>query len=368
MKVGILKLGGNITWSSNVLTAGNVDIHTVCRALVQHCEIHIITGKTRNTKIPRPGIFHNILTCDINNLGLDALLVFNGNVNFFGGKESKEGIMNYIHINKFEGPVYIMNTDGQLAFKQLWPAIAPKEWAPRWKEEDIVVTRNDIIYITQGRDIVKTAKEYGRQKGFIKPQQYRYFPLEAGILMKPPTILRSVDKVKYDLIYGGKVRSTGRRKDLVNFYVNGTQGLDVHLFGGLNPKQLHQNKENMPHVTFGSKVTNRQFVSKMATGRATVIVGDPFYHNNFFTLRMFESLLAGTLLLIDHKMDVKREFFGTDDYFEPFYVRDGESVGRLLHAMNSYSIEKAVQDQQRRVIEGFDPEMYSQKLFNLISV
>ena len=366
MKVGILKLGGNITWSRNVTTAGNVDVHTICRALSPQCEIHIISGKTRNTKIPKPGIFHDIRNVDINSLGLGALLVFNGNVNFFGGNESVEGIMNYVHINQFEGPVFIMNTDGQLSFKQIWPAIEPKPWSSNWKEEDVTITRKDIIYITQGRDLEKTRKEYEKQKGHITASKYIHFPIEKAILIKKPTALKSADGPKYDLIYGGKVRSTGRRKDLVNFYVKGTNNLKVHLFGGLSPKQLGIPNE-IDHIKFGQKVPNTSFVSKMTQGMATAIIGDPFYHDNFFTLRMYEAMLAGTLLFIDEKMDTKQDFFLRDPFFDRFYVRNGKAIQSQLQSMSPSEIRAYAQCQYYDIIESFDAEEYSNQLISLIS-
>lgn len=364
MRVGILKLGANITWSKNVLTAANVDIHTMCRALFPFSEICIISGKTRNTKIPTAGTFYDIRSIDVNSLDLSCLLVFNGNVNFFGGTESPEGILNYVHINKFKGPVFIVNTDGQLAFKQLWPAIEPKPWAKNWNREDVWVSRTDIQYITQARDLRKTKKTYEKQKNFIKPSAYYSFPIEQAILIdhdKRPIKLRLP---KYDLIYGGRPRSTGRQKDIDTFYIKHSQELKVHLFGGFSKKNLRSPAHE--GISFGSKVSNFQFIPKMSEGFFTCIVGDPFYHGNFFTLRMYESILAGCTPFISTSMDPDREFY-SDEYLKEFlYVNSGEELATKIKAIKfdemGFIYDKVFSDK----VLSFNAEEYSSNLNSLI--
>jgi len=364
VKIGILKLGANISWGKNAFSAGNADIHTMCRALSPHFEIHVISGKTRNTKIPSAGKFHNILSVDINSLDLGALLVFNGNVNFFGGSESKEGIFNYVHINKFKGPVFYINTDGQLPFKQIWPSIASKEWAPHWKEEDVVVTRKDIVYITQGRNIPKTKKYYEKQKGIIIPESYQHFPLEKAILINPPKI-RHANTRNYELIFGGRVRSSGRRKDLIEFYVKKSDNLRVLLFGGLNKKTL--GIPDMPeNVKLTGKILNSSFMSKMSQGKATCIIGDPFYHGNFFTLRMYESILSGVVTFIHYKMDPEKEFYHDERLRNFLTVKSGKELTKKMKGITLDDHMELIYMQYQDVVENFNTEQYSQDLNQIL--
>ena len=48
----------------------------------------------------------------------------------------------------------------------------------------------------------------------------------------------------------------------------------------------------------------------MKNCRYTIICGDKFYNDNFFTLRMFESVLADNVVFIDKQMDTEKLFYG----------------------------------------------------------
>ncbi len=360
MKIGIIKLGANITWLKISKSAGNFDIHSMCRVLNPFSHLHIITHKTRNTKIPNGGKFHEIIDLDINSLGLDALLVFNGNVNFFGGAESPEGIWNYIHINKFDGPVVVINTDGQLCLKQLWPAIKAKSWATNWKEEDIVVSRKDICYITQGRDLQKTYDHYLAQRGsvYFLPENMYHFPIEKAVLYRK---FRVVDRpVKYQLIYGGSPRGGQRKKDLIKFYVN--SDLNTLLFGGITPKYIGIEG---PKIHYGTRIPNHQFASKMTEGKATCVIGDDFYRNNFFTLRMYESILAGVLTFIDDRMDMEKLFYRGQG-LDLMYVGSGAELAEKVQSFSYGNPYLDIVRAQRELVVKFNAEEYRTDLYTIM--
>jgi len=132
MKLAICKIGANITFSKNNASAANGDILYFIRQLeIKDHDITFVTKKTRNTRLPPLSEFISVL--DEPSLDdFDAILVFNGSLNFFGGQESKETLSLYRTLAKTKTNIIYINTDGALPFKQLWPSIHKREWAKNY--------------------------------------------------------------------------------------------------------------------------------------------------------------------------------------------------------------------------------------------
>lgn len=368
-RIAVMKIGANITWSKSAMSASNFDITSICELLEPFYHICLISRKTRNTIVPKGDYFFKDIrdVKDINKGYFDHLLVFNGNVNFYGGQESVDQILIYKLINDFDGPVHYMQTDGQLFLKQIWPAIACKDWASNWKETDLTITRNDIHYISQGHNIEKTRKYIESKKG-IRPYAITHFPLEQAILCgehvtaKPPNWL-----AEYDLIYGGAPRSGARRKKLLNFYAH--NNLKTYMFGAINRKNLQPPPGSL--IVFGPKVQNNMFISELnRRARATVIIGDDLYDNNFNTLRMYESILAGLLVFIDNRFDPDHLFYKSQFHMTGFYVRNAEELydSYRTYTDNESTFEDVIHYSRDRILNGFCKDEYVGNLVNALEL
>lgn len=368
-RIGIMKIGANITWSKSIKTASNFDIQSICDILEEHFEIVIISKRTRNTVIPEGYIFQDILEMrDINKGNFKNLLIFNGSINFFGGAEAPDQIKIYHWINKFEGNISYVMTDGQLFFKQIWPAVHAKEWHTNWREEDLVVTREDIKYIYQGRDANKLNKLIDKHSSqAIKPSKIISFPIDQAILYNNDMeIENDGSRAHFDLIYGGAPRSGARAKKLEKFYLY--KHYSTYLFGAIKSKNI-KNSENY-RITFGDKVDHKDFIRELGKAYATIIIGDDFYDSNFFTLRMYESILAGILVFIDEKFDPQHIFYsGDEELCDTMYVKDSNDFINKYESImqNSSKYEHFINLQTECIRRNFDDKHFQLGLLGAIN-
>jgi hypothetical protein len=120
MKLAILKIGSRISQAGTAPSAG--ESYAISSLLAgTGAEVHVYTKVlTRSPEDPHPE--PNLYIKDIENYedsytGYDALIVINGNVNFFGGQESRQDLLNYTIINNFKGDIFYLLVDGKLVLK-----------------------------------------------------------------------------------------------------------------------------------------------------------------------------------------------------------------------------------------------------------
>ena len=361
MEIGIMKIGANITQSSSILTASNFDLFSLVPILSEAGHtVRIFTKITRNTKIMKPYKLHNYMEVESLNK-LDALLVFNGPINFFGGTEEPGIIRQWELINSYEGPVYYVMTDCRYPFSQLWDLMTLKPWHTKYDREKIYVKRDDIQYLYQGVDSNKLIDLNRRRKKnvTIKQENIHYFPIDWAIMLDTPEpILTPTQERPYDLIYGGSNRDANRKNKLHEYYVD--NNLDTLIFGSIKVNDSKNPVGAVPH---------KQFIKKLSTGKATVIIGDKFYQDNFFTLRMYESILAGCITFIDRDFDSFGNFYNEDEYLSKFlYVSSFNEVQeKLTYLENNPDECSVIQARQLQCIETmYDKKEYKNRLLNLI--
>lgn len=305
MKLAVCKIGANITFSSSNKSAANADILYFLRQLdVDDHEVTIHTHKTRNTFIPKRVGFKEISETESFN-DYDKVLVFNGSINFFGGAIDLNLLQLYRALRNSDVPIVYINTDGALPMKQLWPSIWKREWAQDFEEDDFFVEPDQVTYVTQGRDVGKMLNMVRQKPDRIIPRRCFHYPLYETILAKhekyiTPNRIAFEDR-PYDLGFGGYTRNTYKRKRIEHYY-----GGHVHhtlLFGNLRGC-------NTGKAIVRAKCSYQQFINTMKYCRGTIIIGDHFYEDNFFTLRMYESLLADNMVFIDERLDSIHGFWG----------------------------------------------------------
>lgn len=368
--LGILKIGANITFSGAMhKSAANFDIASLCRALAPNFHLHFITKITRNTVIPKQSSITDIGKAhyNINDLGLDAIVVFNGSFNAYGGIAPQDTIAVWKIINNFKGRVFYVHTDGMMKLHQVWNENwIKKGWAKGWNRDDLVITRDDIVYITQARSISRMyALTRANSAINIKRENILHFPVDQAILLRPPKPKRE-RIIRWDLIYGGSFRS-GRRRDAMVKWFFGHQDLETLMFGSLGENKFG-NPRDEPYPTFEGPVVNSDFVRKLSTGLSTVIIVDDWYRNHWMTLRFYESLIAETIPFIDFAADTSRKLYFPGSAIEDFlYVRKRKDLNERVNLIKNEDCANEVIDLCRDSVRSrWDASAYIERLSQLI--
>ncbi len=369
--LGIFKIGANITFQQSVTrTAANFDILSVCRALSDNFRLHFITSRTRNTVIPKNCMFTDIAEAhnNINDLGLDALLIFNGNVNNWGGVPSHDTFAIWKCIQKFKGKVFYLHTDGGMRLHQIYDETFVKRgWDKEWPFSDIYVDRTDIVYLTQARSPSRI-KSLTTGTGVIpiKEENIFYFPIQEAVLLRSPA--KSTERnIEWDLIYGGSYRS-GKRRDRMLKYYFGHNDLKVLMFGSISADKFKGGADIRPIPQFQGAIQNSQFVNKLRTALATVHIVDSFYEDHWVTLRFYEALLAGTVPFIDWLADKKKKLYFPGSVLEDFlYVKKRAEVADRINLIKREDCLDEVIDLCKDSIRSrWDKQQYKNQLKDII--
>lgn len=371
--LGILKIGANITFQQSVTrTAANFDILSLCRALTDNFRLHFITAKTRNTEIPRNCMFTDVMeACEhINDLGLDALLIFNGNVNNWGGVPNHDTFAIWKCIRYFNGRVFYLHTDGGMRLHQIYDETFVKRgWDAQWPFKDIFIDRTDIVYLTQARSPRRIRDlTIGPNVVPIKEENIFYFPIQEAILLRAPA--KSAErKIEWDLIYGGSFRNGKRRDRMIKWYFGHKDpALKVLMFGSINATQFKNGPQVTPLPVFQGAIQNSSFVNKLSTGIATVHIVDPFYADHWVTLRFYEALLAGVVPFIDWIADKRRKLYFQDSVLEDFlYVKKRAEVADRIELIKREDCLNEVVDLCKDSVRShWDKNQYKEQLKDII--
>jgi len=361
LNLGVCKVGANITQSTSIQTASNFDLFSILPILSEAGHtVRIFTRITRNTKIKKPYLFHDLMKVESFDK-LDALIIFGGPVQFFGGQEDPGFMKLWDLLNSYKGKIYMVMTDSRYPLMQLWEYMLLKDWHKKYDRERLYVYRNDIQYIYQGRDTYKLFEMCQRRDRYvtIKQENIHHFPIDWAIMLNPPEPkLKSLEDRPYMLAYGGSNRDANRKNRFAEYYTN--NGLETCLFGSIKV-----DGEKNPMGT----VAHKSFINQMSKSVSTVIIGDKFYLDNFFTLRMYESILAGCITFIDSDLDTERLFYNDIRLKELLYVHSvGEMKEKLEYILDGGQI--AFEDIQRRQLDCiqnmYGKDEYKQMLLDII--
>ena len=334
MKIAVIKLGARIHDNEGVGNSTNEVLSTIKMLTKGGVTVDVYTKVLKKDRLSDLFISYNIEDeyGNINSRDYDALMVLNGNVNFFGGAEDKSQILNYTLINSFKGKVVYMLYDPLLLLKQLWPAIHNKEWASNWNEKDIVITRNDIKYITQCKNLDPLY-----DKGLTGMGIAKYFPLEKFPLLTSEEYVIDFDNVEWDLRYAGTWRGGRRQRSLIEFFFGLPEDISVQLFGNLKIDQFSEKKvSDLRLPEFGSSVTHEEAEARLKKALSTVVIGDEFYiKTNDVAQRSYESIILGNITFMDSRYDYEKRIFSDPELKKFLYVDD-----RIQLADRIYQLKK----------------------------
>ena len=329
MKVALIKLGSRIAISSRATSGGTGEALSIIKMLTNsNVNVDVYTEILSKDEIDNLDFnIYNIEDTykDINNKNYNALIVLNGNVNYFGGVDSPPQTLNYYIINNFKGKVFYILCDCNLILKQVWKSIENKNWANNYKKDDINITRNDIIYISQPRDIVKLKNKLSKLDIII--DDIIHYPFEKFPLVTSE-YLQINPEYKYDISYGGTFRGGKREKDMIKFYFDYPEDIKVEMFGKITESNFNKKLiENLRLPDFNKAVPYNEFNNKMSDSLATIIIGDPLYKQlDDLAQRIYESILVGNIVFIDSSYDYNKRVFKNEELIKFNYVSNKEEV------------------------------------------
>lgn len=337
-KVLVIKIGSRIAYNAKDTSGGNGEAKSIVDMLYKGgLDVHICTKILNKDVNPDHLTFWDIEKHhkDLIDMDFDALIVLNGTANFFGGVESPEAILNYWLINKFKSKVFYIFCDPSLPLRQIWPSMKNKEWSKNWKEEDILITRDDIVYISQPYAI-DDVLEIQYKTGILAKKTLHY-PFERFPLMKDKPSWKNDFSI--DLSYGGTMRGNRRVKKMVKFYYGYPEDISVEMFGKIDGEILekHAHKigiSNYPKLS--PPVNYDEYCEKMSNSLAHVVIGDEWYEGRDMPQRCYESIWSGTITFIDIELDPEKRVFGKTGFCSEFnYVRSSEEVSLKIRNLKS---------------------------------
>jgi hypothetical protein len=393
MKIAVIKLGARIAFNANDTSGANGEARSIVKILeTAGAEVHIITKILKKDDLLPQYKWHNIMETSQASINeCDALLVINGNVNFFGGAEDPDQIMNYMIINKFQGKIFYAYCDPALTLKQLWPAIEKKAWADHWKKDDINITRDDIIYLSQPYDTVKVHDALG--KNCVKPKHIEHFPFEQFPCLNEQIPACPFDELEFDLSYGGTMRGGKRIAKMIEYYFgfpNGSHlanngityddgtGMRVEMFGKITKEDFLEHPKYGPglkatykdedYPKFSGPVKYADMLSKMNKSMTHIVIGDPFYEQiNDMAQRAYESIWSGVVTFIDSDLDSIRRVYNRDKELAEFlYVKNRKDAhDKIMMLKKDPQMRMQIVNDQLKAIN-FQPKAYADWLMDIL--
>lgn len=371
MKVGVIKLGARISFNSNDTSGANGEARSIIKMLHGGgAEVHIYTKILKKDNLLPHLHWHNIEETEIDETAfvshLDALVVINGNVNFFGGAEDRAQLLNYKIINCFQGPIFYTYCDPQLTLKQIWPSVERKPWASNWKQEELDITRSDITYISQPHDLDVVEKDLDK-KNVVKPSLIKHFPFEKFPCLNDQLPINPNPTV--DLSYGGTMRGGKRIKKMIKFYFGHPESISVEMFGKIKPEDFEKDLGvgvNLP--AFSGPVRYDEMLPKMNQAMAHCVIGDPYYEQiNDVSQRTYESIWSNVVTFIDHDMDRLRRVYGANKNLADFlYVQERDELSEKIQLLKADDLmRRQILEEQIQTID-FDAEQYCREFLQVL--
>jgi len=354
MKIAVIKLGARITWETDA-AVGPGEAISICKALtLGGAEVHVFTKLLTKDTLDPSLVWHNLLD-DTDTGALDALLIINGNVNFFGGQEDEAQILNYKIINQFAGTVVYVMCDPELPLCQIWDSVSKKPWGSKYNEADVNITRLDINVLSQPFSVPKVLGRWTNKKGTAPVARLFHFPMERFPLLNEWLDPKPAPEI--DLLYGGTTRGGRRVPNLFKWYYGMPESIKTEIFGSIDHddfvKHTKINQDLLASTRapdFTGMVKYRHVLPKMNNSLAHLVTGDPSYEElDIIPQRTYECIAAGNVVFVDAAMDISRRIYPAGDEMAEFlYVNTrAELIDRITALKEDSSVRQYVLDYQK---------------------
>lgn len=364
MKIGVLKLGARVSFSSQGTSGGTGEAISIINMLHKGgAEVVVFTKILKKDVNPDYIEFRDIMTGSTTDI--DALVVINGRANFFGGAEDAAQIMNYKIISQFDGPVSYTYCDPELTLVELAPAVACKPWSTNWNIDEITIGEKKIRYISQPYDTQYIMDNL--KKNVIRPSSIVHFPFEKFPCMNDP--LDYNENPVVDLSYGGTMRGGKRQAKMSKFYFDLDPSISVEMFGKIDNSAFKQSLQNKTgNVMFTGAVKYDKMLSKMNESACHVVIGDPFYEkSNDVAQRTYESIWSSVVTFIDGDLDSARRVYGDDPTLQMLYVHSKEELSdKIKYIKDHPKLRKALVETQFSHV-AFDEHKYTRDFVELVT-
>lgn len=319
MNIAVIKLGGRIANEGHGITA--FEAVAVCKMLsiggLHHTQCYTKISE-KDKPIPELSVFEITKHYDKISERHDALIVLNGNINFYGGAETPDQLMNLHIINNFKGPVFYIFIDTLLPLKNVWESIQKKPWGNKYQEKDMLITRDDITYITMCYD-TDAVYEITKKTG-INPKNVVYFPFEKYAFFNDR--LQYVGTKKTDLIYGANSFRNKREKKFVKYYYDLPNEISVEFYGKMKPEDFNPKLiEGKRPPLFNGPVKFNENLIKMNEAICTVNISDTFNEGRQLNPRVYETVLANVVSFMDIDYDPQKRAFKNEELKDFLYIK-----------------------------------------------
>jgi hypothetical protein len=386
VKVGVVKLGARITWETDA-AVGPGEAISICKALTRGgAEVHVFTKILAKDTLDPSIQWHNTVGSDARSIhagqdldttGLDALLVINGNVNFFGGAEDRAQILNYTIINRFAGPVIYVMCDPELPMLQIWENVSKKQVDPKYNwenvyaESDIRVTK-PINVLCQPFNVQAMQETWKSKKGAVPLGTMFHFPMERFPLLNE--WLDYAETPAVDLLYGGTARGGRRIPNLYKWYCGLPEDLNVEIFGKIDNEDFEKHNKigKLPvkrYPTFTGMVKYSEVLPKMNNALAHLVTGDPSYETlDLIPQRVAECIAAGNIVFIDANIDKSRRIYpvGTEAH-DFLYVQTQDELVERLRVLKEEPSLRSTLWQQQTIATNFNADTFTKSLVTKIA-
>jgi len=397
LKVAVIKLGSRISFNANDTSGANGEARSICKMLkLGGAEVHIYTKILKKDNLIEDYHWHSLNTVEASKVSdieerifvdkysstyiehrkiqlvgdlsnMDALVVLNGTVQFYGGEEDPEQLLNYFIINNFKGKVFYIYCDPELTLKQVWPSVSKKPWASNWSQSDLEITRTDIVYLSQPHNVNHILDDL--KKNEVIPREIIHYPFEQFPCLNEQLPFNPSPEV--DLSYGGTMRGGKREKKMARFYFGHTSELSVEMFGKIKEEDFNpKNIFGLTTPTFSGPVKYDDMLPKMNKSMAHCVIGDPYYEKiEDMAQRCYESIWSNVVTFIDSDMDKLRRVYGKDRVLSDFlYVTDRQELAeKILLLKEDNDLRKQILQDQLKAVN-FNPEKYCTDFVNLIKL
>jgi len=371
MKLAVIKLGGRMNNNADGPVGGEV-MSAIDLFVRGGNEVHYFTDINKKD-IPLPKAVGHQIESFTNDY--EALIVINGNVNYYGGQEPRLDLENIKLINKFKGPVFYILFDPMLPLKQQWKGVEMKQdkykWEKHYSKEEIEIVRDDIVYISQPYNLEEVKKLIGPLE--VKYKKLLHYPLYKMHLVFYDRLpfpkghffgRGELDERPIDVIYGGTFRSGKREKKLIKYYFGYPEKYNVEIFGKIELSHFNEKKiKGLRPPVFTKAIKHDQVRYKMMSSYSTVSIGDKWYEGRNLAQRIYESILSNCITFIDNDLDPQHLVYG--DRLNKLYVNSKDGVMEVIDFVKQTDCLETTCDVQYETVK-IDKEKFVNDLTELI--
>lgn len=336
-------------------------------------ECDYVSLKAKKDYTENRDFFKNISEVDLNDY--DEVWIYNATLNAFGGLIKLEAIQTFDKLCDFTGDIFYMLIDPKMPCQNIAQYIKSKMDSHNGKvptaEKSLplydlnpskidkytneiwprIITTFDGVnyekYLALWRE--KTKKQLAKNPNHqvkLCDSNWCELPLAEYYAVNERVDLKTKNydysNKKYDLIYFGNNRNTGRNKLIKNLYDKDEFNVFI---AGYDPEFKQAKTETSAYVD------HDKLFPLICSSYATVVCGDDLHNGNIKSARFFESMLLDTVAFIHVSYDPERKYISNKELADFIYVKTPEDIQQRLNKIkNDESLYRKIVEAERKEI------------------